>query len=50
MELVSKFLYFTNSILSINVINNITLLDLIVYILLISAVIGILKVVTSGHK
>lgn len=44
MELINHFVYFINGILSMNIINNITLLDIIVYMLFIGSIIGFIKI------
>lgn len=50
MELVEQLIIFSNSILSLKIHDNITVLDLIIYVLLASAVIGFIKIAVKGQK
>lgn len=50
MEILQKFIIFINYILEIKIINNITILDILIYMILITAVTKFIKIGTKGKN
>lgn len=44
MALIDNFVYFINGILAMKIIDNITLLDILVYLLFIGSILGFIKI------
>ena len=50
MALINQFIYFVNGILSINITDNITILDIFIYLILTASVIKFLKIAVKGNN
>lgn len=50
MEILNSFINFLNNIMNIKIFDNISLLEILIYIFFISTIIGIIKVATKGSK
>lgn len=50
MDLLNSFLIFVENILKIKILNGISIFDLLIYILLVSAVINMIKIAVKGKN
>ena len=50
MEILQSFIIFLNNILNLKIFDNITILEILIYVLFVSAVITIIKIATKGSK
>lgn len=50
MEILQSFIIFLNNILNLKIFDNITILEILIYILFVGAIITIIKIATKGGK
>lgn len=50
MEILQRFIQFSNNILSFKIFENVTILELFIYIIFINAIISIIKIATKGKN